>query len=117
MFGCGVLFLLSAQSDFHILWLGFAGGLCNLIAMIANGDRMPYFGVTVDPNNPMRCVGNDQTRLHWLCKRIPDGDGGVGSIGDVLLLIGVLGMLWQIALLAEFPQHIVEFIRHPSRWF
>jgi hypothetical protein len=67
------------------VWLIIGAGFCNMLAIYANGKKMPARG---RPEITERhCPFTKETRLKFLCDIIPVGIG-MASVGDVLLLIG-----------------------------
>ena len=91
------------------------GGLCNEIARVANGGRMPvetadlppalrndFAGLTRDSTTYL--VAGPGTALRWLADRFPvPVFPGVASIGDVLVAIGIVWLAASLTMAQPSP--------------
>lgn len=69
-----------------LVFLGFS---CNFLALAFNGWKMPVFGYSGRITSERHCVGNNRSRLYWLCDILGGGNFRF-SVGDIFIWLSIL---------------------------
>ena len=88
--------ILIVKSNNRLFWgLGFVGGLMNIVAIMANGFKMPVFTNRKEEFFGIHKKGDSGTKLKVFCDVYHGGLQSVFSLGDVILTIAFFLLLFK----------------------